>query len=175
MSEEQSVIPEQEVTAPEPETTLSTAPAVEPGIKGFLIVMAIMMIVSPIAIALEAWVQNHEIFGTDLWFELTDSDPVLAGLIVVELAVNGVMIIGSLYLLVLFFGRKKSFPKMFIILRLAFLGFLILDNAAAMMILSKSDFSLYEALPPLMKSALYTVAWIAYLKRSERVKVTFVE
>lgn len=92
-------------------------------------------------------------------------------------AIAFALLIGyGVLLIFLFFKKRESFPRLFIIFSCCLLAFLIADNIAAIYIRSVTNQSLIdmEDIPTAVLSLLYILAWMAYVAKAERVKETFV-
>lgn len=96
---------------------------------------------------------------------------------VFELLGNVAMLVFSLVLLVMFFGKKRCFPGCYIFFLIANLLFLLIDHAIASQVL-KEVFPYAEENPSedraLVRSIFGALIWIPYILLSKRVKNTFV-
>lgn len=157
------------------------APRDEPGgrlagIGGWLVLLAIGLVLRPLMF-LASLIKVGEATSMDNWIALTTFGrstyhalwaPMLLG----ELAAGLGQLVFSLLLVVLFFQRRSSFPR---------LGILLL---AASVVLQATDVAAGSLLPAgrieptdvaqVVRSAFYVAIWSAYLLRSERVGSTFV-
>ncbi len=73
-----------------------------------------------------------------------------------------------------FFKKQSKFPRLFIAIRLFNIGFLWLDNIATVLMFQDISLMDGQTVASLIKSTVFSFAWIMYVRRSERVKVTFV-
>lgn len=147
------------------------------GIGGWLIVVAIAIIVRPIITVFDITAAYTDIFATEIWEMLTTPGSeayhfLWAPLIIGELAYNLLFITALFYLAFLFFTKNRLFPKVFILLTSIHLVFMILDS---LVVVSFVDVSLFdpEIMRDILQAALAAAIWIPYMLRSERVKNTF--
>jgi Protein of unknown function (DUF2569) len=144
------------------------------GIGGWLIMMAIGLVLAPFVILTNTVSTNVRILTTQRYQQFLEGHPALHGMILFEIITNFIFVAVLAGLNYLFFKKKRSFPT-FMILYLAFqLVVTIADTVLAYVVLP-SVASSSPSIVRLLRSILPVCLWIPYLLRSRRVKVTFVE
>lgn len=149
-------------------------------IGGWLILVAIGLILSPFRLAYSLLVELLPALDAETWDYLTSPDsPVYHALwkplIIFELLGNGLFLIFSVVLLYYFFSRKKELPRLIIIFYAANLLFILLDYLLAAqipMVAEMDDGSTYREIG---RSIVASAIWIPYFLLSERVKGTFIK
>ena len=101
-----------------------------------------------------------------------------------ELAANVLMILARLYLIFLFFTKKRLFPRFFIIVMIASPLIIYLDAYFAARIMNELTAGLGQAAEEILDSdttkdfiraLVYACIWSPYMLYSKRVKNTFVQ
>ncbi|HJW11212.1 MAG TPA: DUF3857 domain-containing protein [Albitalea sp.] len=147
------------------------------GIAGWLLLPALGVLLSPLRLA-GTIAQVLPSYGAAHWANLTtvgsaSYHPLWAPLLLFELAINLGLIVFSLLLLVLFFQKRRSVPRVFI-------GFV-----AAVFVAEALDLAASASVPAvggpdakdwdeLVRSGLSLAIWGSYFSVSRRVKATFV-
>ncbi len=143
------------------------------GINGWLILVAIGLVLRPFVLLTRV----GRFFGTYWlwhWHALTVPGgtayhPAYSPLLTFELLGNVTLLILSLFVIVLFFQKRPSFPRWFIVYLLLNTIFVGLDYAAVQIIKPTSP-----SLPPeLLGMILGSCIWIPYMCKSRRVQITF--
>ena len=164
-------------TSAEPET-LPAPPKSPQGLRGWLVVLMIGLLLGPILILF----QSRDLlflFRQDTWSNLTTPGgpafhPLWAPLLLFELCGNIVIFSSLIVLNVLFFGKRRLFPRAFISVSLMSLFIQVTDLAVAHQIpaaaaeLSNADTS------GVVRGGLSALLWSLYVLRSRRVKATFI-
>lgn len=147
------------------------------GIGGWLLLLAVVLALRPFVFGSQLLTLANAM-SIDKWSVLTTYGSSTynvwwAPMLLFELAVNSVQFVFSLLLLVLFFQRRSSFPRVAILLLLVAL------------VLQAGDLMLASLLPTIKTKpediaqtvhvAIGVTVWAAYLLRSRRVKATFVK
>ena len=149
------------------------------GIGGWLILIAIGVVISPIRLTYIIATTYPDIFTSGTWEMLTTegSDayhplwlPLLSG----EILINGALLVASLYMAYLFFTRKRSFPDWFIGIAVFSLLFIIADAFAILAILPDETVFDPDTSAEALRAAILVVIWVPYMRVSKRVKATFV-
>lgn len=149
------------------------------GIKGWLILPLLGLLIAPFRIALLMYRDFWPLFSEGYWSVLTtpgseEYHPLLAPLLVFEVGGNLLIIVLDLVALWFFFKKSHLAPKIII-------AFLIID-----VLFVGGDFSLSHVIPglapksdpesarELARAIVGVVIWIPYFLVSKRVKSTFV-
>jgi len=143
------------------------------GIRGWLILPALALIANPIKIAIES-AEGWYIFSATQWSIIGDStDTDMMILIACEMITNVAMFVIGLVLIVMFFTRRHTFPRLFIIYFVFYTIVFALDLLAVHLLpypeLEVSSGDLRE----FFRMAFYTGLWSTYFIVSGRVKATF--
>lgn len=149
------------------------------GLGGWLILVAIGLILTPIRIGLYIYGLYTEIILTGGWEALTTEGtefytPYFDILMIFETALNFLLGVASIYALFLFFNKKKAFPNFFIGIVVFTIAFIIVDALVASYLFSDIKAFDEETLRELGKGILAGMIWVPYMKVSIRVKNTFV-
>jgi hypothetical protein len=93
--------------------------------------------------------------------------------IVIEMICNVALIVFALFLIVMFFTRRHTFPRFFI----AYFVFTLAVTGGDLLVLHLLPYPGAEVeasdLGELTRLAIYTVIWSLYFMKSKRVKATF--
>ena len=149
------------------------------GLRGWLILPMIGVIVSPLRIAKDI-VDGLPCYSAGNWAELTVSGnarysalwaPYLLG----EMAVNILMVAFSLLLVRLYFARRSSLPRAYIGFVVASIGVQALDLGVASWMPGDTAKVMASNLPTLSRAFVGGLIWSWYFLVSRRVAATFVE
>jgi hypothetical protein len=149
------------------------------GLRGWLILVGIGIIVSPIRFAL-LLVNTYLPMRTDgTWEALTDPTsanfaPFWKPLLLSEIFVNISFIVIGIYMIVLFFEKKKQFPPWFIGFWLVNLVWIVADAVVVSMLVPGQVAFDSSTITELARSAIGCAIWVPYMLMSKRVKATFV-
>lgn len=148
-------------------------------IGGGLILVAIGVTTSPIYLAYSLLETYPSFFTDGTWKALISKtsaaySPSLAAYILTELVINIVILIGSIYLIVLFLKKKSEFPKWYA--GIAFFSLSFVSVTLIFFALNFPDAVLFdeETVKAIGKSAFACFVWTPYLFLSKRSKETFV-
>src|SRR5690625_4066052 len=172
---EVEVLEEQEMnhTLNANENNLDTGPR---GLGGWLILMAIGLVITPIILFFTITEYNLPIFNnTELWDAFTDRNseyytPLFSFLVYFELIGNIIILFCSFLFLYLFFTKKRLFPKIYFWFLIVNLVFIFIDEVLTNRMFVFEEFAFRETL----RQTLTCVIWLRYLKVSKRVRNTFV-
>lgn len=148
------------------------------GLKGWLIFVGMMVCIKPIFI-LVAIVQSIRIILSNAWVHLTDPlfSTYMAGFklfFISEVCANIALLLFLSWLIALFFRKKYQFKRYFIVGLVIMPVLLVLDTWSAYLMFPTKyvvDFNTYRE----MGCSLLAIAiWVPYMRRSKRVKNTFV-
>ncbi|HHJ17300.1 MAG TPA: DUF3857 domain-containing protein [Gammaproteobacteria bacterium] len=143
------------------------------GISGWLLLPGLMVIFSPIRIAIDSrdlWY----VFSAQQWSIVEDylTEPQQLT-VAFEMVANAAMLVAGLFLAVLFFSRRHTLPRFFIaymLLTLAVHG----GDLLLIHLLSFPDVEVARSdIVELARLAFSSALWSLYFVRSERVKATF--
>jgi transglutaminase-like putative cysteine protease len=143
------------------------------GLKGWLILPGIAIIASPLRILIET-ADVWYLFSAWQWSIIGDQlETGLLATMVVEMICNVALIVIALFLIVMFFTRRHTFPRFFI----AYFVFTLAVAAGDLLALHLLSYPGVEVdasdLGALARLAVYTVIWTLYFMKSKRVKATF--
>jgi uncharacterized RDD family membrane protein YckC len=152
------------------------------GIGGWLILVAICLILTPILITKDLGFSILPAYAPNIWNAITtpgseNYTPYFAHLLIFETLANVILFVWSILLLYYFFGKKKTFPYLVIIFLLVRLSLFLVDSIATGLIFHKAFFDTKggsEFAIGLIKPLGACMVWIPYFLKSERVKNTFV-
>lgn len=149
------------------------------GIGGWLILVAIGIVITPIRIIILVMTIYPEIFSTGTWEALTTQgsevySPLWAPILIGEILINSGLLLVWLYMAYLFFSKKKTFPKLYIGIAVFSLIFILADAFAVKLVLPSEPVFDPDSVKELMRSLIMVVIWVPYMLVSKRVKATFV-
>jgi len=148
------------------------------GMAGWLLLLALSLCLQPL-IALRNLLNALPAFGVERWAELTVPGgaayhPWLAATLMGEMALMTAKLVFFLLLAVLFFRKRRSFAPLYIALMWALLALTAGDHWIASQIPVLDQTKHDKEITELARGALLLTLWTAYLKRSARVRSTFV-
>lgn len=150
------------------------------GIGGWLVLVALGVVFSPIRIVLELFSIYSGLFSDGTWEFLTTPStelyhPLWAPIILGELFINGALVLAWIVAIFLFFSKKRIFPKWYIGILLFTLVFIILDAFAIKVVLPSEPAFDDETAKELVRSIIASLIWIPYMLFSKRVRATFIK
>ncbi|WP_417699042.1 DUF2569 domain-containing protein [Pseudoalteromonas lipolytica] len=150
------------------------------GIKGWLILVAIGVVISPLRVFYESINIFKPIFTTDMWQRLTSQfgdmyHPLWEPLLIIEILFNVTLFFASLYLIVLFFKHKKAFVSWYLAILLGGLAFIVLDAFVVSLLVPSVTIFDSEMKTMLIRGVIQALIWGPYMLLSQRVKATFVK
>ena len=92
-----------------------------------------------------------------------------------EILCNALLFFAALYLILLFFSKKKLFPKLYIYVLVGSLIFVIIDALIAKQIFPSEPLFDAETTKILIRALLSSIIWVPYMLMSKRVKATFIK
>lgn len=149
------------------------------GLGGWLILVALGIIISPIKIISFLLPLKKDIFDSGFWemattpgseFYNTLWKPILLN----EIGINILLIAAWIYIAYLFFSKKKLFPKVYMSVMIFTLLFIILDAFAVKLVLPDEPIFDPETTKEVVQTLVACIIWIPYMLLSKRVKATFV-
>ncbi len=149
------------------------------GLGGWLALVGIGIILSTIINVYQIYGFYVQVIKSGLWQALTTQggkayQPVLAGIIASEMVVNGIVILLFLYMAILYFSKNRRFPKFFTGVLIFVLIFTVLDLAATCTILPFEIVMQPGTIIRVSMPVFGCLIWIPYMRKSKRVKATFV-
>ena len=147
------------------------------GIGGWLLLPAFGTLVAPLAVLYWIW-SGLGSYSLETWSSLTmpSSDAyhaLWAPLLLFELAANITLFGFSLLLIVLFFKKRSSVPRLYIGLMIYTLVVDVADVALAALLEREAGVDLDLSPRDAIRTAVSSLIWTAYFVRSERVRSTF--
>lgn len=148
------------------------------GIGGWLVLVAIGLVISPFRLLVFAGQTYLPIFRDGTWSLLTTPgsesyDPMWAPVLILEVLGNLGFILAGVWLVVLFFKLSPWFPKAYIWVAVINPVFIILDAWLASHVVAGPMFD-PETGAELGKAILAALIWVPYMLVSKRVRNTFV-
>jgi hypothetical protein len=140
------------------------------GIGGWLILVAIGLVFSPLVILGGATKSDLLFLTSSRHQPFLQKHHAVHGLILFEVITNLCFVAVLIGLNYLFFKKKRAFPTYMILYLLFHLLAIALDHAGARLSMPSAP----SNLRPLVSAALAAAIWVPYYLRSRRVKVTFV-
>lgn len=148
------------------------------GISGWLIIVAIGIILSPIFIIVSLFPLYSEIFNNGSWEILTtpgtaEYSPLWAPILITEIAVNIGLVLLWIYIAIIFFFKKSTFPNIYIGALLFSIVFIVIDAYAVKLVIPNEPVFDADTTNALINSFIHAAIWIPYILISKRVKATF--
>jgi hypothetical protein len=149
------------------------------GIGGWLVLVAIGLVVRPVTLVVHVVTGYEVVFQADAWASMTSPGgasyhPIWSVVLLGELLGNIGLLVFSILLLVVFFRRNRIFPK----LAMAYFAFAVLfigaDAAVLPMLPNVTDEILQDGYQEFFQACIQALIWIPYMARSRRVHATFV-
>jgi hypothetical protein len=149
------------------------------GLSGWLILVAIGIVLTPIRIAAFVLPMYFDIFTDGTWEVLTTLgsevySPFWAPILIAEVVINIGLIGLWLYIAFIFFAKKTVFPKVYIGALIFSIAFIIIDAFALTLVLPDEPVFDPETMKEISRSLISSVIWIPYMLISKRVKATFI-
>ncbi len=152
------------------------APGAGPsGLGGWLVLVSIGVVLSPFTLAYTL-VQSYSAYSLPYWHSVTSPGgesyhPLFGPYLIIELLGNITILASTILIAFLYFRKRSSFPRVFIIYMLFDAVFLWLDYALACAIpATASENSLKDP----VRITIQCLVWIPYMLQSKRVEATFV-
>lgn len=148
-------------------------------IGGWLILIAIGIVFTPIKVLILMMTTYSEIFLSEAWGSLTTQgsdayNPLWAPIIIGEMLFNGVIFFAYLYMAYLFFCKKSAFPKWYISVAVLSLIFIVADAFSLKLVIPDEPAFDSDTLKEFLRSLFIVVVWVPYMLISTRVKATFI-
>jgi hypothetical protein len=146
---------------------------------GWLILVGIVVILSPLRIVIESLSLYPEMFLDESLAVLTTPEsefysPFWAPIIYGEIIINVVLFLAWILIATLFFSKNRLFPKCFIGIALASLIIIFVDALAIKLVIPDEPVFTADTSKELVRSLIFCAIWIPYMLLSKRVQATFV-
>jgi hypothetical protein len=150
------------------------------GLRGWLILVGIGVVLSPFRLALGYVPAYYSIFTDGTFQILTSADsaayhPLWGPLLVGEVLFNSGMMLISAYLIYLFFSKHYLFPKLYISVVGASLIFIPLDAWLGSFVITDEPMFNHATAKEFFRVLVVGIIWVPYMLLFKRVKATFVE
>jgi hypothetical protein len=148
-------------------------------IGGWLILIALGIVITPIRLLMFMIPTYSEIFSTGVWEALTTQgseayNPLWAPILIFNIIGNSGILLAWLYLAYLFFSKNILFPKVYIGLAIFGLAFILADAGAIILVLPNEPVFGPDNTREVIRALVMVVIWVPYMLMSKRVKATFV-
>ena len=155
-------------------------PAKPEGLGGWLILVGIGILVSPVKMIYDIYNTYSDVFINETWTLLTTAgtelyNPTRASLLIFEIVVNISIIILWIYIAYLYFSKKYKFKNRYISAVLITLIVPMIYNMASVILFSWMPSGGTESIGQTIRQVIISGIWIAYILKSQRVKNTFVK
>jgi hypothetical protein len=149
------------------------------GLGGWLILVGIGVIIAPFYTLFQAFLTFQPIFSEGIWEILTTpgSDayhPLWQPILIGEIVINVSLVLVLVYIVFLFFSKKRSLPSWYVAVLLFTPIFIAADAFALKLILPNEPVFDPETTRNFAQSAIGAAIWVPYMLVSKRVKATFV-
>lgn len=150
------------------------------GLSGWLILLGISIVFTPIRNIKEFYLIYIPFFKNGIWEQITDknSENYIQGvknLIFIEISVATFFTISSLIIAFLFFYKHRLFPKIYIIIGLAYIIYIPFSSWLSTTVMPEATVFNQDTKIVFIRALIGGVIWFPYLLISERSKLTFVE
>ena len=148
------------------------------GLGGWLVLAMIGLIISPFVLIYTLG-QMYPMLTNAQWHALanpaTENYHILwQPVILFEVTTNIFSFIFSIMILFLFFGQRSSFPRVYITLQVTIFCLLLVDHLVSSLLPGIDNMSQTRDLIKLIQTGVFSLFWILYMLKSERVKNTFI-
>lgn len=147
------------------------------GIRGWLLLVAFQLLVQPLVLLVQ--IQTLlPVFEASTWSALTQPGhpayhSLFAPLALFELGVNLCWLVFALMLPVLFFQRRRSFPRVYIVYLVVAFAAVVLDALGTAVIPTIPTSA--DGIKEVIQRGTAALVWSLYFVQSDRVEATFVE
>lgn len=150
------------------------------GLGGWLILVGLGIIFSPVKIIAMIFPVYSEIFSNGSWEALTtpgtEAYHSLWGAIIIgEILINVALVIAWLFIAFLFFSKKIAFPRWYIGILLFTLAFIFIDALALKSVMPNEPVFDPETIKEIGRTLIVSLIWVPYMLVSKRVKATFIK
>ena len=145
------------------------------GIRGWLILPAIGLTLAPLRVLLEQREMLH-VFSSQNWAQTIGADgasPFLGLMVIVELIFNSGLIVIGITLAILFFQKRHTLPRLYVVYAVTAAVFIVSDLLLAPLVLSNLSQPSVTDQAEALKSIIGVIVWVWYFLVSKRVRATF--
>lgn len=149
------------------------------GIGGWLILVGLGVVFSPIRIVKQVIPSYVEMISNGSWAALTTPgsasySPAWLPILLLESTINCALIVAWVVIAIQFFTKKARFPKLYISILCFTIVFQLFDAWVITLVRPSLEVFDRETVRELGRSVVAALIWIPYMLRSKRVKATFV-
>jgi len=149
------------------------------GLGGWLILVGLGIVISPLRMISVLVPLYHEMFSTGSFETLTTPGteayhPLWAPVVYGEITLNVAIGLAWVFIAILFFSRKKAFPKWYIGTVIFSLVFVISDVLVVKYLLPNESVLDPDTIKEFTRSLATCLIWVPYMLVSKRVKATFI-
>ncbi|HEY9098724.1 MAG TPA: DUF2569 domain-containing protein [Thiobacillus sp.] len=149
------------------------------GLGGWLILVALGIIISPLRIVGELFPIYADMFSNGAWAALTTPgteayDPLWSPILSAEMVINGGLVLAWGFIAFLFVTKKRVFPKWYIGILLFTLVFIVIDALVIQAVLPNEPVFNADTTKEVGRTVFAVLIWVPYMLISKRVKATFV-
>ncbi len=150
------------------------------GLGGWLILVGLGIIASPIKISAQIYPVYSKLFTGGSWAALTTPGteayhPLWAPILISEISINVALALTWLFIAFLFLTKKRLFPKWYIGILVFTLAFMLVDAVAIKAVLPNEEIFDPDTIKELARTLVTMLIWVPYMLMSKRVKATFVK
>ena len=151
------------------------------GLGGWLILVGFGVTISPLLMGVQLHQYYQEVFASGFYTELSTPgsevyNTELVRLMLFEVVTNVGLCLGFVYLAVLFYTKRRAFPKWFIGITLFTPLFLTFDHVYLISLIPEiPEKDRQAAILDIIRTVIHALIWVPYMLVSRRVKATFVE
>jgi len=150
------------------------------GLGGWLILVGIGIIFSPLKIIASTFPIYSDLFSSGNWEMVTTPgseayNPLWAPILLGEIFINCTLVIAWVFIAFLFFSKKSLFPKWYIGILLFTSAFILVDALAIKAVMPNEPVFDPYTLKEFGRTIIIAIIWVPYMLVSKRVKATFIE
>lgn len=149
------------------------------GLRGWLILVGIIVILSPLRQLLVIGPTYYNIFTDGSWAALTTPgqpayNQYWMPILIAEISANAVFLVLWLAIIYLFFSKHRLFPLVFRMTLIALLVFIVIDTFMIQIVLPNEPVLDKDTMKEFARTVIATAIWVPYTFLSKRVQATFV-
>lgn len=149
------------------------------GLGGWLILVQIGLYLTMILLTVQLFQHSLPAFRSDTWEVLTSLTsqyyhPLWEPVLIFEAIYNVLFLFFCIFILINFYGKKSTLPRLMIIFYSVSLIIGVIDYLLVIQIPLASELEDGSSLRDIVKSVITCAIWIPYFMKSERVHNTFI-